>query len=133
VWHALISPLLEVVSLTADAIGDGAYKVTLVVSNRGWLPTNVTEKATERSATFPVEATISVPEGAEIVSGDKKVELGQLTGRALKRSMLWWGSEDSTTERAKAEWVVRAPDGGTVEVVARHQRAGVVRRTLDLS
>jgi hypothetical protein len=102
------------------------------VSNRGWLPTNVTEKATERSATFPVEATISVTEGAELVSGDKRVELGQLSGRALKRSMLWWGSEDSTTERAKAEWVVRAPEGGAVEVVARHQRAGVVRRTVDL-
>jgi hypothetical protein len=133
IWHALISPLLQILTLETEAIGDGAYKVKLVVSNAGWLPTNVTEKAIERNATFPVEATIALPEGADLVSGEKKVELGQLTGRALKRSMLWWGSEDSTTERAKVEWVVRAPGGGSVEITARHQRAGVVRRKIDLT
>jgi len=132
IWHALISPLLRVVSLDVDAIGDDAHKMRLVVANTGWLPTNVTEKATERTLTQPLEVTISLPEGAELVSGEMKVDLGQLTGRALKRSMLWWGSEDSTTERAKVEWVVRAPGGGTVEIVARHPRAGVVRRKLDL-
>ncbi|MGH2751142.1 MAG: M14 family metallopeptidase [Actinomycetota bacterium] len=132
VWHALISPKLEITSLEAEAIGGGSFKVRLVVSNTGWLPSNVTEKAEERKVTRPVEAEVTVPDGVTLVAGERKTELGQLTGRALKRSMLWWGSEDSTTERAKAEWVVHAPSGGDVEVVARHQRAGVVRSVIRL-
>jgi hypothetical protein len=34
---------------------------------------------------------------------------------------------DSTQDRAKAEWIVRAPAGTEVAVEVRHQRAGVVR------
>ena len=49
-----------------------------------------------------------------------------------KRSLLGWWTEDSTTERAKAEWVVEAPAGGTVAIEARHQRAGVVRVDAEL-
>jgi len=133
IWHALISPRLEITSLDVESIGGDAHKVRLVVSNTGWLPSNVTEKAEERKVVRPLEALISLPEGAALVAGERKTELGQLTGRALKRSMLWWGSEDSSTERAKAEWVVHAPNGGSVEIVARHHRAGVVRRRVELS
>lgn len=133
IWHALISPRLEITSLDVESIGGDAHKVRLVVSNTGWLPSNVTEKAEERKVVRPLEATIALPEGAALVAGERRTELGQLTGRALKRSMLWWGSEDSSTERAKAEWVVHAPNGGAVEIVARHQRAGVVRQQVELS
>jgi murein tripeptide amidase MpaA len=133
IWHALISPRLQITSVDVESIGDGAHRIQLVVANDGWLPTNVTEKAGERKLTLPVEVKLELPSGVRLVSGEKKIELGQLTGRALKRSMLWWGSEDSTTERAKAEWVVVAPEGGRVEIEARHPRAGVVRRAIDLS
>ena len=34
---------------------------------------------------------------------------------------------DPTDDRAKVEWVVHAPQGGTVRLTARHERAGVVR------
>jgi hypothetical protein len=37
---------------------------------------------------------------------------------------------DGTAERAKAEWVVRAPAGTEVRVEARHDRAGVVRSSV---
>jgi hypothetical protein len=60
------------------------------------------------------------------------VELGQLDGRVHRRSLLWWASDDATSDRAKAEWVVEAPAGSVVQVEARHQRAGLVRRELTL-
>ncbi len=133
IWHALISPRLEIHSLDAEPLGDRAWLVRLVAHNTGWLPTQVTEKAVERNAVRPLEAEITLPDGGKVIGGEKKVELGQLDGRVHRRSLLWWASDDATSDRAKAEWVVEAPPGAVVQVEARHQRAGTVRRELTLA
>jgi hypothetical protein len=132
IWHLLVSPLLEILSLEAEELGEGTWLVRLVLHNTGWLPTSVSEKAVERSAVRPLEAEITLPDSARLHGGEKKVELGQLDGRVHRRSLLWWASDDATNDRAKAEWVVEAPAGSEIQVEARHQRAGVVRRELTL-
>jgi hypothetical protein len=80
----------------------------------------------------PIEVELRLPEGAELVSGKPKEEAGQLEGRVQRRSLLGWFSNDSTADRVKLEWVIEAPDGGMVELEARHQRAGTIRRTVEL-
>jgi murein tripeptide amidase MpaA len=131
-FHLLISPLLRFRSVEAAPAGDAAWLVRAVVENTGWLPTNVTDKAIERKAIRPVELSIELPEGCRLVGGDVRVECGQLTGRALRRSLYWWGSNDATTDRAKAEWIVEGPAGREMTVTARHERAGTVRARLRL-
>jgi murein tripeptide amidase MpaA len=132
IWQALVSPRLELRSLDVEALGSDRWLVRLVVENSGWLPTNVTEKAVERKAVRPLEAELRPPDGGKVIGGERKVELGQLEGRVHRRSLLWWASDDATSDRAKAEWVVEAPAGSSVTVEARHQRAGTVRRELEL-
>jgi murein tripeptide amidase MpaA len=131
-FHALISPRLELHSLDVEALGEGVHRVRLVLENTGWLPTNVTEKAVERKVVRPLEIDLTLPDGARLVAGERKVEAGQLDGRVHKRSAIWWGTDDATGDRAKVEWVIEAPQGGDLGIEARHQRAGVVRRVLDL-
>ena len=131
-WHLLISPRLEVKSLDVDDVGEGTYKVRLVLQNTGWLPTQVTQKAVERKAVRPLEVELTLPEGAELVAGEQKTEAGQLEGRVHRRSVLWWGGDDSTADLTKLEWVIEAPDGGELGIEARHQRAGTVRRVVSL-
>jgi murein tripeptide amidase MpaA len=132
IWQALVSPRLEFRSLEVDGFGDGSWLIRLVVENSGWLPTSVTEKAVERKAVRPLEAEITLPEGGKLIAGERKVELGQLDGRVNRRSLLWWATNDATSDRAKVEWVVEAAAGSTVTVEARHQRAGTIRRELTL-
>ena len=132
IWSALVSPRLELRSLEVEGLGDGSWLIRLVVENGGWLPTSVTEKAVERKAVRPLEAEITLPEGGKVIGGERKVELGQLDGRINRRSLLWWASNDATSDRVKVEWVVEAAPGSTVTVEARHQRAGTVRRELTL-
>ena len=92
------------------------------------MPTNVTEKALERKVVRPLEATIEVPDGATLVQGKPRVELGQLAGWSRAKGLWsWGGSTDDTSDRAKAEWVVRAPADTTVGITFEHQRAGIVR------
>jgi murein tripeptide amidase MpaA len=132
IWHTLISPKLEVRSLDVEPLGESRWLIRLVIENSGWLPTSVTEKAVERKAVRPLEAEITLPEGGKVIGGEKKVEVGQLEGRVHRRSLLWWASNDATSDRAKVEWVVEAPAGSAATVEARHQRAGTLRREVTL-
>jgi murein tripeptide amidase MpaA len=132
VWHLLISPKLEIYEATVEPLGDALYKVRLVVQNTGWLPTYITKKALEKKLVRGVVAEIELPEGATLRTGKPREELGQLEGRAYKPSAVTFWSADPTDDRAKVEWVVHAPQGGTVRLIVRHERAGVVRAELPL-
>ncbi len=133
VWHLLISPRLELFEVDAKPLGEDAYHVRVVVHNTGWLPTYVTKKAVEKNVVRGVVCEIELPEGAELETGKPREELGQLEGRAYKASAPGvFGVADATQDRAKVEWVVRAPQGGVVKLTARHERAGVVVKEMKL-
>jgi hypothetical protein len=132
IFLALVAPRLEIRSFESTAVGEGAHRLLLVLENAGWLPTNVTQKALDRNAVQPIEVTLELPEGARIATGKEREEVGQLDGRVEDRSVIWWGVDHGTKNRTKLEWVVEAPAGTRVAVVARHQRAGTVRRELVL-
>ncbi len=127
---ALVSPRLAIRSFEAEPVGDGAFRLRLVLENEGWLPTNVSEKALERKAVRSIEAELVLPDGARIASGQAREDAGQLGGRVERRQVTWWMTDLSTSERTKVEWVVEASSGDRIEVVARHERAGTVRAEL---
>jgi murein tripeptide amidase MpaA len=130
VWHALISPRLELHKVSVKPLGDDAYHVRLVVHNTGWLPTYVTKKAVENKLVRGVVCEIELPEGATLETGKLREELRQLEGRAYKPTFA--DADDVTEDRAKVEWVVRSAEGGTVKLTARHERAGVVVTEVEL-
>jgi murein tripeptide amidase MpaA len=130
VWHLLISPRLELYAASATPLGEGTYRIRLVVQNSGWLATYVTKRALEKKLVRGVVVEIALPDGATLETGQVRQEVGQLEGRAYKPVSPH--AEDATTDRAKAEWVVRAPAGGTVTLTARHDRAGVVTTQVEL-
>ncbi len=132
IFLALASLQLEIRSFESTPVGDGAFRLRLVLENAGWLPTYVTEKALERKAVQPIEAELELPDGARVATGKAKEEIGQLSGRVEDRSVTWWGVDHSTKNRALVEWVVEAKAGDRVGVVARHERAGTVRAELVL-
>ena len=133
IFQALCSPLLRLRDTIVEPSGDGTWRVRVVVENSGWLPTNISEKAVEQQAVRSTVARLTLRDGAELVTGTERVDLGQLTGRALKHhAVRQFGNSDDTTDRAVAEWVVRAPAGTTLEVDVRHDRAGVVQTTVEL-
>ncbi len=132
VWHLLISPHLSLLDASAAALGDDAYRVRLVVQNDGWLPSYVTKKALERKITRGVVGEIALPDGARLETGLTRQVGPQLEGRAYKPAGVFGWISDPTSDRAKFEWIVRAPTGTEVQLTARHDRAGVVRATVRL-
>jgi murein tripeptide amidase MpaA len=135
VWSLLVSPRLELLEASAARLGEDSWRVRLAVHNTGWLPSYVTKRALANKVVRGVVAEIELPARARLESGELRVELGQLEGRAYVPVMpsAWagWGG-DATDDRAKAEWVVRAPPGTVVKLAARHARAGAVRAEVRL-
>ena len=132
IWQSLITPRLEVLTAEAKSLGEGLYQIRLVVENTGWLPSYGAKKALERKVVRPVIAEIAVPTGGTLVSGKTREELTQLEGRALKPAGNTGSNTDTTEDRAKVEWVVQASKGSSVDLIARHERAGTVRVRLEL-
>jgi len=133
VWHLLISPHLALYEASARKLGPDTYRVRLVVHNDGWLPSYVTKKAMEKKLVRAVVCEIELPEGAALETGEPRVELGQLEGYAYKPPVpVSFSPWDPTEDRAKVEWVVRAPQGSQVTLTARHERAGTVTTQVTL-
>jgi len=135
VWHALLSPELAL-EVSSQALGNDSYLVRAVVSNRGWLPTYITKQAANKKLVRGMVCEIALPDDALLIQGQRRLELGQLEGRAHKPASTfgWAGTvTDPTDNRAKAEWVVQAKPGTKIEVTARHPRAGRVKMESKLS
>lgn len=132
VWNLLISPRLELVEASAQPLGGDSYRIRLVVDNTGWLPTYVSKKALEKKAVRGVICEIDLPDGARLETGKLRVEAGQLEGRAYTNVAAIPSTAEPTDDRLKIEWTITATAGSVVRLVARHERAGVVRAEVGL-
>lgn len=92
-------------------------RTRLAVANSGWLPTYVMKIALEKKV---VRGLVC------------EIELGQLEGRAYKDSAATVWMADPTDDRAKVEWVVRAPEGGKVKLIACHEQMGKMQTKVEL-
>jgi murein tripeptide amidase MpaA len=120
--QAAMAPRLEVLRLDAEALGEGRHKVTLVLENSGFLGTYISRRAQERKAVRPIRIEL---DGAEVLSGERKSEVGDLEGRSNK---LDWTSNSATDNRVRRTWVVRAGPDSELRIKVLSERAG----TLDL-
>jgi murein tripeptide amidase MpaA len=151
-WQALTSPKLELRKASCTALGgagnEALWKLRLEVQNTGWLPTQVSKRSEQRKVVEPLKADIVLPAGASVVSAAGpgvnvsgntnaalgRIELGQLSGWSHKHTgVSFWPDSDPTGDIAVAEWVIRASAGQSVELIARHPRAGLVRTKLVLA
>ena len=135
-WHALIHPKLELTQVQATPLADGLWRIHATVQNTGWLPTDITRKARKEKMVRDVRFELALPDNAELVSGGRQHEAGQLEGWSHKPvAPFAFGSRpaDPTDNLAQADWVVRATAGASVTVRAAHDRAGEVTRHVLLS
>jgi murein tripeptide amidase MpaA len=134
---ALSLPKLELLRTEVRALGGDTWRIRFAVANSGWLPAAVTQQALQRRTVRGVMFEIHLPpelgSGVSLVSGQPRFEGPQLAGHApamSQQSLMQIG--DATTDRAVAEWVVRAPRGTTLALSARAERAGAVRTAVTL-
>ncbi len=137
VTQALAAPCLVIAQTSATRLADDVWRIEVGVFNDGWLPTHVSEWGRKEHLVLPIVATLHLPgvdlaEGAAVIGGSARQELGQLAGRSASRFNYGWPN-DGTADRLLASWVVRLPSTVTeLPITVSHQRAGTVRTTVNL-
>lgn len=125
--HAAASPCLRIAEFKAEELAPRLRKLTLILENTGFLPTNVSQVALDRHLVRPVIIDLAVPRGAELLIGKPRTEIGHLAGTGILDE--WessrWTDGLSRQNRARVEWLVRG--AGPLAVEVKSERAGVVR------
>ncbi len=126
--HAKTSPRLQA-ALKAEEPAPGVRRIELTVENTGFLPTNVTTIAADKKLVKPVRVTVGLPEGAELVSGERETDLGHLAGRSALLGNRWktptfFNGLPSDYAR-RLVWVVKGD--GPVGIEVRSEKAGTLR------
>ncbi|MGN6031303.1 MAG: M14 family metallopeptidase [Thermomicrobiales bacterium] len=123
-------PRIVLSETTAESLGGDLYRVGAVVQNTGFLPTYLSQNGLATGRIKPVTVSLDLPEGSAIVSGKPDQELEPLEGRANQFGSLPYGNGLPNLTRARAEWIVRAPAGATIGVMATSTKAGVARASV---
>lgn len=126
-------PRLTLAELSTTAAGDGHYRLRLVVENSGFLATNTSGQGQKRAVARPVRVELTLPEGAALITGKAKTELGHLQGRSNKLDVTGVYGSSPTDNRAWAEWVVQGKPGDEIGVAILSDRAGNIRTTISIS
>jgi len=107
-YIASLSPLVEIVDLDSESLGDGRYRIRATISNRGGLPTYVTQRAVDIRRDNPVVAAIEIT-GGGVVDGEPTRNIGHLGGFIN-------GHEMRASPVETIEWIVTAAGDGPVGV-----------------
>lgn len=124
------SPLIEAAAPDIEVLGNNRFRVTVTVTNTGFLPTNLTERGHLGRAldgggladqiVRPPVATL-LPDGAVLEQGTTRITLPHLDGSNTHTRAV---AERSAT----ASWIVRATaPTASIGVVVAADKGGVVR------
>ena len=126
-------PRLTIDTLTSEKVSYDIYKVTAIVGNLGYLPTNLTEEAKKLNISKEVEVTIS---GGKVISGLEKTKIGNLEGYGSTSTGTNFYGNISTDYNAKARkkltWVVQAKSGVEITVSCAQEKSGKASKTITL-
>jgi murein tripeptide amidase MpaA len=130
--HAAAAPRVLIDSVEVEALGADLHRVTAVVSNHGYLPTNLSDVAIQNDVAKPVTLALDC-ENAEVVMNPADVKLGNLAGRNERRyAYSNWGQQWSPVTK-KVEWLVKSNgDGASVTATAVSEKGGTSRKSAAL-
>lgn len=124
-------PHLEIHTLDVEKVSEGTYTINLVVDNDGFFPTYTSNQGKKRGTMRPLRAELEIPEGAEIVNGRAKENLGHLEGRSNKLGQTFMLATP-TDNRARQEWTVKATAGTKLQLHLTSERAGAIHTEIVL-
>ncbi len=128
-WLAEISPRITIRSVkVAPVQNTELVRISAVVQNVGYLPTNITQRALDAEVAVPVRASLALMD-AELVAGQPKADLGHVRGGRDARDPYGASSSRRTLEYT----VRRAGANPRVELIVRSEKGGTVRRAVLLN
>ena len=126
-------PRLVIEKTDVEVVGEGLYKISALIGNRGYLSTALSQTAKNIKAAKPVCITIK---GGEIVHGLTEVKIDELCGySATQTGVYFYGNiatEKNALAKKKLSWIVKATKGDTITITASNNKAGEVKTDITI-
>lgn len=147
--YAALTPLIKLAKVETESLGSGLHRVSAVVKNLGFLPTNITEQGKKANIAKPATIEVVLGEGAELIMGKEKLELGHLEGRSDKLPGRFytplgpkkdppgryfggmWGQGGDSSQKA-AEWLIKVEGEKKIVITASSDKGGTDRNEIIL-
>ncbi len=125
-YLATTLPRLAVTAVDVEVIGDDLWRVSAEVTNRSFLPTNVSQQAIDVRRADPVKIELRLERGEALDAGRRVV--GHLAGRGAGAPRPWEEPRPAANV-ARVSWIVRGAPVGVV--AAWSHKTGRVEERID--
>lgn len=130
---AMALPRLVIDKVEVTELAEGVYKAEAVVSNAGFLPTNLSEKAVSLGVAKPVSVSIDSADG--LISGKQTQEIGHLSGYGMASTGTWYYGNIMTDPEEpvskKVCWIYKGKRN-SITVTAQTPKGGKVSKTVEI-
>lgn len=132
IWMGHTTPRLGIGKQKVRSLGADLYELELVIENRGWFPTCVSKRAEQLKMVPEIRVALELDANIALEQGREVTLAGQLAGRSHLPPAPFRQKVYPSDDRVRLTWLLRAPQGGQVEIEVAHPRAGTLRRSLRL-
>ncbi len=108
--YALSLPNVNIDEVLVEHINDNIYKVEVLVSNHGFLPTNISEQALKQKAVREDRVGIELPDSIKLINGKTQYEIGHLAGYSAGQNSRWYRFGDPAECAYRASWTLQLVD-----------------------
>ena len=125
-------PKLIIDSLNKEEVSNGVYKISVVIGNVGYLPTNLTDEAINLHEDKPVKVSI---DNVNLISGKQIEEIGNLSGYSRTITGPYYGeitTFESAASKKKVTWIIKANKGDVIKISAKQEKAGTVTSSITI-
>jgi len=127
-------PEVHIDDVNVKPAGNGAYVVSALVSNHGFLSTNISKQAEKVKAVEEDRLELELGENVTLVRGTRRRTIGFLQGYHAGQNMRFYAYGPPAQAHHRENWTVVVSGGGPHEVTValKSSRGGVVKKTVTL-
>jgi len=131
--YAQALPEVQIDEITVEKVAENVYSVHAVVSNRGYLSTNITEQAKKQQAVRTDIVRLEYPADAELINSEHQYEIGYLQGYHAGQQVWFYHVAPPQKGMVRVKWNVRTSQTNTsVTVKLISQRGGTRSQAVTL-
>ncbi len=127
-------PHLIINQVEVTNISKNIYKVEAIISNNGYLPTNISEEAVDLEVSKPIK--VSLEGEYKILQGEKIQEIDSLAGFGqINTFMDYYGGISTGNSKSiskKVTWMIEAEDKALLNVLTFHEKSGKDTKQIQL-
>ena len=126
-------PRLVIEDIEVKEITGNTFLVNVIVGNRGYLPTNLTDTAKKIKVAKEVEVTL---ENANVIQGNSTIKIKDLAGYSQTITGAYFYGNYATVQNAEAKkkvtWLIQGKKGDTLNICLKQEKAGKVEKEINL-